>query len=245
VAEHTGPGEPANLTGRILERRRRRWRRWLIAAGVLAVLLALAAVAWFSPLLRLEQVRVTGAGRADAGAVEQAILDGYAGTPLPRLPLGRIAQDVLDSEPAVDRAEISYAGPRALRVTLREKVPVALIESGGGEFLVDEHGSSLGEPGEEDQDLPRIGIASGSGDGEAVAAVVRIVGALPQELRERVTGIAAPAPDRVELTLDDGTVVHWGGAEDGELKAEVTLMLLEREPETIDVSRPGTPVTTG
>ena len=61
-----GDNSTADLTGVIRARRRQTWRRRLIAIGIVIALIALVAVAWFSPLLSLQKVQVSGSqiGRA-------------------------------------------------------------------------------------------------------------------------------------------------------------------------------------
>ena len=84
----------------------------------------------------------------------------------------------------------------------------------------------------------------GPGDPATMAALTAIR-ALPDDLRDRVAGVAVDEPDDISMALDDGTVVQWGSAGDSPAKADALSALVEQldsgalEPaETIDVSTP-------
>ncbi|WP_220085853.1 hypothetical protein, partial [Burkholderia multivorans] len=63
-----GDESTADLTGIIRARRREVWAKRLTVLGSIAAVLALAAVAWFSPLLALMRDQIAAAERAGVRA---------------------------------------------------------------------------------------------------------------------------------------------------------------------------------
>ncbi|WP_408015949.1 cell division protein FtsQ/DivIB [Rhodococcus chondri] len=88
---------------------------------------------------------------------------------------------------------------------------------------------------------PRLVTASpGTGD-PATSAAVRVVEALPPELRVQVQEIAAGSETDISLTLADGRVVLWGDVDRSDRKAAVVLPLLTRPGQQYDVVSPDLP----
>jgi cell division protein FtsQ len=90
-----------------------------------------------------------------------------------------------------------------------------------------------------------LDVAETSADDPAFRAGLDALVALPRAVREQVASAAATSAEDVSLTLDDGTVVRWGGADESEKKADVLTALMAQiadgrlEPaETVDVSAP-------
>src|SRR5699024_6568093 len=77
----TGDDSTADLTGVIRARRWQLWRPRLIGLGIVAVVITLAAVAWFSPVLALEKVNVSGGELVDHDKVSDFVLDADGATP--------------------------------------------------------------------------------------------------------------------------------------------------------------------
>src|SRR5699024_9219747 len=95
----TGDDSTADLTGGIRARRWRLWRPRLIALGIVAVVITLAAVAWFSPVLALEKVNVSGGELVAHDKVSAFVLDADGGTPLPQVRTGEVEDSVLEQFP--------------------------------------------------------------------------------------------------------------------------------------------------
>ena len=68
-----------------------------------------------------------------------------------------------------------------------------------------------------------------------------VLGAIPDQLRERVVELSARTPGDVQLRLAGGRVVKWGDAEDNERKSAVLAPLLTRPGTTYDVATPDFP----
>ena len=112
----SGDDSTADLTGVIRARRWQLWRPRLIGLGIVVALIALIAVAWFSPLLSLEKVSVTGGELVDLDKVSDFVLDSDGGTPLPQVRTGEVERSVLDRFPKAAEAAVHYAGPRTLKI---------------------------------------------------------------------------------------------------------------------------------
>lgn len=77
----------------------------------------------------------------------------------------------------------------------------------------------------------------------ALPAAAAVIAALPPRVASLVTEVDATTPDDVTLTLDNGSSVRWGSAENSELKGRVLVALLPRRAALIDVSAPLLPTT--
>jgi cell division protein FtsQ len=65
---------------------------------------------------------------------------------------------------------------------------------------------------------------------------------LPNKLRGSVDRMTASNRDSIALVLDSGHTVSWGNSSDSELKAQIVIALLKREPKSsINVSSPHNP----
>jgi cell division protein FtsQ len=220
-------------------------RRWLIRAGVLAAAIALACwVVLASPLLAVRTVQVDGVSTLSAEQVVTAAGIG-TGTPLARVDTARAASAVARL-PQVATVEVTRGWPQTVVVTVAERVPVVVVEDGGGRSLVDREGvlfdSITGAP--PDGVVP-LEVSDPGPDDAATTAALGALTSLPREVRDQVTAVAASTADDVTLTLTDGRTVLWGSAEQTARKSRVLDGLLSQieagtlEPaDTLDVSTP-------
>ena len=225
-------------------RPRRRSRRPIQAA---IAVLAFVAVVWLllaGPVLAVRTVQVDGVSTLPADQVrETAGID--PGTPLLRVDVDA-ARARVARLPQVASVEVTRGWPHTVVVTVVEREPVAVVGSPGARSLVDAEGvlfdTVTGTPpvGVVPLDVPT------PGPGDAVTmAVLSAIEALPTDLRPDVASAAATTADDITLTLTDGTVVRWGGAEQAGRKGAALAGLIEQiadgdlEPATtIDVSTP-------
>lgn len=231
-------------------RRRRwqaRWRRlrpWLIGLLVLALVGTGVWLVWFSSVMTVSTVRVTGLQQLGAPRVEE-VARVPLGRQLARVDLAAIEARV-ETLPAVRDADVSRSWPDTVRIDVVEREPVAVVSWGEGTQAVDEEGVLFRRFKERPEELPLIRTAPDVRT-EALAEAARVIGVLPGEVADEVDYLDVESVDRVLLRLRDGRDVLWGSAEQAEQKAEVLAVLLDR-PETkdvrrIDVSVPGRPTT--
>lgn len=231
--------------------RRRRARLWWAggAAGLVLVL-ALGAVLYFSPLLAIRTITVTGTDLLPRDRAEE-LLHPLHGVPLPQVG-ERTVGELLADEPAVDEVRVQAAPPTSLAVEVVEHQPVAQVPQGEERVLYSAQGQALATLSAEDAEPHRLPSVSGTADlsdPEVFDAITTVLGALPDPIRDRMESASAGTVDSVTLELEDGRTVLWGNAEHGARKAQVLTALLkvpqdESDPVTeFDVSTPEHPVT--
>ena len=242
-------GAPVEVA-RPARRRRRdsprdRRRRRLLAAAAALVVMALAGWAlWASPLLSVRTVRVDGATTLTADQVRTAA--GVAeGTPLLRVDVDAAAARVARL-PQVASVQVARGWPGSVVVTVVERRPVAVVEEAGTRSLVDAGGVLFDTvTGEPPAGVVPLEVRRPGPDDPATRAALGALVALPADVRAQVAGAVATTGEDVTLSLTDGTVVVWGGADDAEDKAAALVALLGQvesgalDPAgTIDVSAP-------
>ncbi len=220
--------------------------------GLTSGLAAIAALAWlllWSPVLALDadrlQVEIQGPGSVVASDEVRDVVAARHGTPLPRLDVGAIRQDVLDV-PGVREASVSRDWPHGLTVSIVAREPVAAVPAQGrsGYSLLDEQGVQVGHVRKAPATLPVVAVPTG--DERTLRAVLEVVHELPAELSEQVASISARTQDTVSMDLRGGLRVDWGSSADATLKIAVLTTLLGsdavEDATVVDVSAPRMPI---
>jgi cell division protein FtsQ len=224
--------------------RSRRRRALQLAAGVL-VLVALAWALWSGPLLAVRSIQVDGATTLPAELVREAAgIDD--GTPLLRVDVDA-AREAVAELPQVESVTVSRGWPSRVVITLVERTPIAVVGEPGRRSLLDAGGVLFDTiTGEPPAGVVPLAVEDAGPDDPATRAALTAIAALPDALRAQVTLAVAPGPQEIDLTMADGTVVHWGDADDSAEKADVLAALLDElaagtlEPAAeLDVSVPG------
>lgn len=230
--------------GRFARRvRARRWSRvrlLLVTSGVLAVGAAAVWVVMFSTVLGVRSVSVVGVGRLSADQVARAAAI-EPGTPLARLDTARVVRRV-SALPAVGRASVSRRWPRAVEVTVVERVPAAVRARGSSWQLVDASGVGFDLVGRRPAGLPTVSAPDDAG-APALAAALRVLASLPPAVRGQVAEVRAAGPEQVRLQLSRHRTVIWGRSERDARKASVLAALMTRKARVYDVSAPDAPTT--
>jgi cell division protein FtsQ len=221
--------------------RRHRAGRLLLAVGAVVAAAAVGAGLWaigWSDLLVLEDVRVEGAPEPLAVDVATAAA-APVGTPLARVDTGAMAGRVA-LVPAVAEVDVDRVWPSTLVVRVAPRVPLASLSTADGDRAVDRTGTVF-PPVQPVDGLPRLEAPEDGGASPARAAAVGVLSALPAELAARVATVRATSDVDVELVLDDGSSVRWGGPGRTDRKAEVLTALLAQQASAYDVSAPERP----
>jgi cell division protein FtsQ len=241
-----GPESEALRTRRRFARRQwaRRWLTWKYVVG-LAVVLALVTGTvwgvWFSSLLAVQGVQVSGASSLGAAEVRRAAAVPQ-GEPLARLDLRQI-QARVEALAAVRSADVTREWPHDVRITVEERVAVAVVEIGGRLRGMDSGGVVFRDYRQAPPELPRVQTTTETRS-DALGEAARVVAALPEDLAARVDHVEVETVDQISLVLGDGRTVAWGSADRSEEKAEVLAALLPHRHREYDVSVPGQPTTT-
>jgi cell division protein FtsQ len=228
---------------------RRQWaRRWLawkyVVAVVVLVGLAVAAVwaVYFSSLLAVQGVEVSGTGTLSAHEVRLAAAV-PTGEPLARVDLDQVRSRV-EALAGVRSADVTREWPDRVRVRVEERVAVAVVEIGGRIRGMDSSGVVFRDYRRAPAGLPHVRTTSDTRS-DALEEAARVVGALPDEISSIVDHVEVETIDQISLVLRDGRTVVWGSAEKSDEKARVLPGLLDIRAQTYDVSVPGQPTTAG
>jgi cell division protein FtsQ len=216
----------------------RRWVALLIVLGVFVLGLAV----WFTPLLGVRDVAVSGTQALSTDQVIAAA-DVTSGTPMVRLSTAAVAARVAKL-PRVASADVFREWPGTVRIVVTERAATSVLTERDGVHLVDATGFDFATvpvgspipPG-----LPKLLLPAASPADPRTQAVEAVLAALPVPLRAQVVSIGANTPGGVRFALTNGKTVVWGGAEDSDRKAAVLAVLLTRPGTTYDVSSPDLP----
>jgi cell division protein FtsQ len=224
----------------------RRRLRLLVAIGVVVLLAALAGGVTVSPLLDVDQVKVTGLQRVTAAQVEEAggIHPGDAMAWLD--PSGAVTG--IETLPFVRHATVTRSWPDTVEIAVTERTPVAWIDSPAGKVVVDGTGRVLVSVAEAPPGMPQlVGTKFVPGPGATIAPVggARVAAGL--------TGLVALGTRSVTVTdtgvtlqLVDGPEIRMGDPSRAGVKVRAALAVLDAlagAPVTyIDVSVPTNPV---
>lgn len=227
--------------------RRRRWLR--IALAVLLVVLAgtLAWLVWFSSVLTVRDVEVSGRATLKESQVLRAA-QVPQGRPLARVDVGAI-EARLSALNRIDTVEVSRSWPRTISISIKERTPVLWTRINGQVRGVDRNGIAYRSYASPPDDLIEATIESTDPRGRlqtsaAVAAVVVDIGEQDAALRREIESVTAGSKDSIELKLSKGRTVVWGSRHDAQRKLQVLEPLLRLEASRYDVSAPDQPTTT-
>ncbi|WP_394252611.1 cell division protein FtsQ/DivIB [Arthrobacter pityocampae] len=229
-------------------RRSHRLRNTLAAVvAVLLVLGGLVAYVLFSPALALRTVSVQGNALVATEDVEAALAP-LTGIPLTRISREQVAGLLADQAPIED-VRIAAEPPSTLVVTLKERVPVAVLRNGGEFVLVDAGGRQLTRVAERgDAKLPLIDGGADAVDSAVFSSITAVLVELPVGILSRLNSASASSVDSIQLSLSGEQKIFWGSAERSAEKArvlEAMLSMPKADPpvEVFDVSTPDRPVT--
>jgi cell division protein FtsQ len=216
-------------------------RRW-IALLILATIVGLVYVMFFTSFVGVKSVDVVGAKSIPADQV-RAVAAVPDLTPMPRVSTDEVRDRVAEM-PGVATVEVSRSWPSTIRITITERTAIAYFDSGpGGDgyHLVDGGGVVFKTVKEKPAGLPELKLPEVSVDDPVTQAVTTVLGIIPPQLLKQVTTATAKTPGSVEFTLTNGKTVRWGNAGDTDRKAKVLAALLSRDGKTYDVSAPELP----
>ena len=211
----------------------------LLATVLLVVVgVGLALILYFTPAMSARNIVITGIGAVS----REEVLDAAQvriGTPLLQINTNQVADRVAAIR-RVASARVQRQYPSALRITVVERVPVAVKDFPDGPHLFDRDGVDFAT-GPPPPALPYIDVADPGPTDPATRAALQVLLALRPEVASQVSRIAAPSVASITLTLGDGRVVIWGTTDRTEEKAEKLAALLTQTGKTYDVSSPDLP----
>jgi cell division protein FtsQ len=213
---------------------------WGILLTVLGV--ALGLVLYFTPLMSARSVNVLGVGTGPGALTREEVLEAAAvplGTPLLQINTDTVADRVAEIR-RVATARVQREYPSALRISIVERIPVAIKDFPDGPHLFDRDGVDFATapppPG-----LPYLDVDNPGPADPPTQAALEVLTALRPEVAAQIGRVAAPSVASITLTLLDGRTVVWGTTDRTDEKAEKLTALLTQPGRVYDVSSPDLP----
>jgi cell division protein FtsQ len=222
----------------VLTRRRVLVRRSVALTVVIGAAVIVAAVLW-TPLLGVRSVQVSGERLLTS---EQVVVAAQvaSGTPMLRLDTDAIKARVHQLA-RVATVDVTREWPSTIRIDITERDPVGVVVERDGAHLVDGTGLDYATLAVAPTGLPKIQLTAPGPHDQRTLAVVRVLAALPAQLRTLVVTVSAKTPGSVTLGLTGGRSIRWGSADDSAHKAAVLGALMTRPGKVYDVSSPDLP----
>lgn len=210
---------------------------WTTLAAV--VMVGLGLVLYFTPVMSVRNIAVTGitaVTREEVLAAAQV----QPGRPLLQVDTDRVANRVAEAILRVASVRVQRQYPSTLRITIVERVAVAVKDIDGASHLYDRDGVAFAVAAPATA-LPYLDVDNASPTDPATKAALQVLTSLEPEIAGQVARVAAPSVASVTLTLVDGRTVIWGSTERTAEKAEKLGALLTRPGQIYDVSSPDLP----
>lgn len=231
-------------------------RRRLIGSLAAVAVLALAVwIAFWSPLLKVRDVKVVG-GKNVSSADVAAIAGLGSDDNLLLVSTSQVTAAV-EELPWVREAKVDRRLPGTVRVRIVERKPAVVLSSGGDQWTLDRMGNVLtdgvatgGLPALAGIDLAGVSVGERVAD-PAMRDALAAWRSLSPKIRAQVAAVLAPTPERITLSFSDGTQVRYGAARSMRAKNQVLAALLAElradggAASYIDVRVPTNPAISG
>ena len=207
-------------------------RRAVVRALVVSGFAFALWVAFFSPLLAIREVKLSGAEHTTSADVAR-VVDLDPSSNLLLLSTDEVATAV-KTLPWVKAVSVDRKLPGTVRLTITERTPAMAVAIGEERYLIDRRGRVLSST-EAAEGVPvlaglQVGLPQ-PGDRLAsmqLRSALQAFSAMPRPLRRDVQAVFAPTVERITFQLSDGIQVRYGAAEEMASKNEVLGVLLAR-----------------
>jgi cell division protein FtsQ len=217
--------------------------RAAVAVVALTLLAAAGVGLTYTPLFRLETIRIVGARHlSEDDVLRLAGIEGHVN--LAHLDLRR-AERALERDPRIADATFVRQLPSTLTIDVVERHAVALTATADGTGAVAPDGTIL--PGVRGSGLPEIraavGVLADEGRDNALTALV----AIPRDVRSRLAAIVVQPDGTLVFEIADGPMVEYGPATSVSAKGEAMRAVLawaadhDIELGAVDVAAPAAP----
>lgn len=218
--------------------------RIFFIGGPLA-LVALVAATFITPLLAIENIRVSGTDRIAAVKIEKS-LESLMLRPLTTVTEAEITQLLADF-PLIETFALQAVPPHTLEVRIRERQPIVIIANSGKNFLYDPAGVRIAQAEKGDR-YPYLTIGTDDLESPQFKTAMKVLLSMPIDNYEQIFSIGVSSSLTTTLTLRSSNIkVLWGGVDNPLLKAEVLDSLIATKLNKgvqIDVTSPNSPVVT-
>jgi cell division protein FtsQ len=209
---------------------------WVIVITVATV--GLGLVLYFTPVMSVRNIVIDGVQNIPHDEVVAAVAV-RTGTPLLQVDTEKVANRVATIR-RVASVRVQREYPSSLRITVVERIVVAVKEWPDGTHLYDRDGVDFATA-PPPQGVPYLDVGQPGPRDPPTKAALAVLTALRPEVAGQVARIAAPSVASITLTLIDGREVIWGTNDRTDEKAEKLAALLTRPGHTYDVSSPDLP----
>lgn len=215
----------------------------LLAVIAPLMVVTLMVSAFFTPLFAIKQITVVGTQRLNADKLV-ATLEPLRDKPLTMVSNQEVA-DLLAGFELIETFALQAEPPSTLRVKIRERQPLLIINQSGQRQMFDAAGVRIAVASSEDA-LPVFDFQGNTQQDPRFAHAVELLLSLPLQTYGAISSISVSDQLTSQFVLkDSGIKVFWGSNSDPLLKAEVLDSLLTTSGEKvkrIDVSSPNAPV---
>ncbi|WP_157244694.1 cell division protein FtsQ/DivIB [Nonomuraea typhae] len=202
-----------------------------------AVVGTTAWLVFYSPVLGVRNVEIVGNLTVPADRIRQQAAIA-ALHPMATVDLAAVEHRILGIR-QLATARASREWPATLKISVSERVPVAVVPVDGGKAaLVDKHGVVIEIRAVAPPSLPVLQLGRMNPADPVMLAVLKVVSGLPEALAGKVKTVQAGSAEGISFGLNDGRTVVWGGSDRGEEKARVLVSLLSRKADVYDISSP-------
>ncbi len=201
--------------------------------ALVAIAVFAARAVYLSDVLSVERVVVTGTTYLAEDEVRR-VAAVPADATLLRFPAAEVEERLLE-HPWVATVRVSRELPDGMLIDVEERLPVALIDTGGADmWLVDGEGRVLESrvPSADDafvviRDLPEIAPEVGTVlDSDELTNALDVLAGVSEALLSVVRAVSAPSVDLTALITTDDVEILFGTAEDVERKDVVARTIL-------------------
>jgi cell division protein FtsQ len=209
---------------------------WLVLLSVASV--GLGLLLYFTPVMSVRNIVIDGIQAVSRQEVVAAVAV-RPGTPLLQVDTRTVAERVATIR-RVASVRVQRAYPSSLRVTVVERIAVAVKDYPDGPHLFDRDGVDFATA-PPPFGLPYIDVDNPGPSDPPTKAALEVLTALRPEVAAQVGRVAAPSVASITLTLTDGRTVVWGTTDRTDEKADKLAALLTQPGHTYDVSSPDLP----
>lgn len=228
--------------------------RRLRSLHTLAIVLVLVLVGWLgwswyrgSSFVKVQRVTVTGLSGPDVPQIRDALRSAALQMTTLDMNIGRL-ESAVSRYGYVQRLTVSAQGAHGVVIRVTERIPVALVQAGGQQQVVDADGQLL--PGSTTHGaLPVVPLASAP-DGTSISApgaraAIATLAAAPYALLAHVQRATSGSAHGVGVQLRNGPVVYFGPATQLTRKWTAAVAVLQSKDSVgasyIDVTDPSRP----
>ena len=212
----------------------------------LALIVGVVWLIWFSSVLDVRGVKVSGETTMKAEQIEKAAKVPL-GEPLASVDLTEIETRVKQL-PRIRTVDVSRSWPHTISIEVEERTTVMWLRSEGEIHGVDRYGVDFRTYDKAPDNTVEARITGFDADVrlQAIQATAKVAAFLRDEKPEwsaDLRTISAGTQDSITLGLTKGRTVVWGSPAQGARKLEVLQTLLSIKAKGYDVSAPDQPTT--